>query len=149
MLSNLFRITWKKKIDDIICYMHMSLLSLQQGNLRNFNEIFKKDMFYGNIKSHKKAAFNTLSLSLEITFLENGWLWGGGGGEGGWAGDVKLNYTQAFLGLTFQKWIIGRPGPHFSLSLKNKKTSLWQNLCYIIFSQKKISWDMKLSRTKI
>ena len=64
----------------------MSLLSLQQGNLRKFNEIFKKDMFYGNIKSHKKAAFNTLSLSRNHIFGKRVALGGGGGGGGGGVG---------------------------------------------------------------
>ena len=29
-------------------------------DLRNFNEIFRKDLTYDNIKSHKKLAFNPL-----------------------------------------------------------------------------------------
>ena len=33
----------------------------------NFNETFRKDVTYDNIKSHKKPGFN---LSLEDTFLE-------------------------------------------------------------------------------
>ena len=36
--------------------------------MRNFNEIFRKDLIYDNIKSHKKPEFHTLSL--EETFLE-------------------------------------------------------------------------------
>ena len=59
------------------------LVSLQQGNvkkseklmkivniekeMRNFNEIFGKDVTYENIKSHKKQGFN---LPLKNTFLE-------------------------------------------------------------------------------
>ena len=35
--------------------------------MRNFSDIFTKDMIYDNIKSHKKQDF---TLSLEDTFLE-------------------------------------------------------------------------------
>ena len=68
----------------MICYILTSLVSLQQGNVkkseksikilniegkkfsyllndsRNLNEIFKKDVVYDNIKSHKKAEFHPL-----------------------------------------------------------------------------------------
>ena len=44
------------------------------NNLRNFNDIFRKDVAYDNIKSDKKLAFSplslSLSLSLEATFLK-------------------------------------------------------------------------------
>ena len=33
----------------------------------NFNEIFRKDMVYDNIKSHKEAGFLSLSLSLSLS----------------------------------------------------------------------------------
>ena len=36
-------------------------------DFRNFNKIFRKDVAYDNIKSHKKQGF---ALSLENTFLE-------------------------------------------------------------------------------
>ena len=36
--------------------------------MRNFNEIFRKDVTYDNIKSHKKN--QGFTLSLEDTFLE-------------------------------------------------------------------------------
>ena len=36
-------------------------------DFRNFNEVFRKDVTYDNIKSHKKQGF---ALSLENTFLE-------------------------------------------------------------------------------
>ena len=41
-------------------------------DLRNFNEIFRKDVTYDNIKSHKKPRF---PLSLEDKFFEKP-LWG-------------------------------------------------------------------------
>ena len=38
------------------------------NNLRNFNDIFRKDVAYDNIKSDKKLAFSPLSR--EVTFLK-------------------------------------------------------------------------------
>ena len=38
-------------------------------DLRNFNEIFRKDVTYDNIKSHRKT-WASPSLSLKNTFLE-------------------------------------------------------------------------------
>ena len=38
------------------------------NDIRNFNEIFKEDVTYDNIKSHKNHGF---TLSLEDAFLEN------------------------------------------------------------------------------
>ena len=38
------------------------------NNLRNFNDIFRKDVAYDNIKSDKKLAFSPLSR--EATFLK-------------------------------------------------------------------------------
>ena len=46
------------------------------NDLRNFNEIFRKDMAYDNIKATKNQGFN---LSVENTFLEKPQ--GRGGGE--------------------------------------------------------------------
>ena len=87
MLSNLFKLCWKWKIADIICYKLTSLVSLQQGNVKksrkllkidessqywqrnssynlndlsNFNDIFRKDVTYDNIKSHEKPGFHPL-----------------------------------------------------------------------------------------
>ena len=37
------------------------------NDLRNFNEIFRKDVTYDNIKGHKKQVF---TLPLEDTFFE-------------------------------------------------------------------------------
>ena len=34
LLKNLFRVGWKYKIADIICYMVWSLVSLKQGNVK-------------------------------------------------------------------------------------------------------------------
>ena len=46
------------------------------NDLRNFNEIFRKDLTYDNNKSHKKQGF---PLSLEDTFFEKPQGVGGGG----------------------------------------------------------------------
>ena len=47
----------------------MKIVNIDGENLhlRNFNEIFRKDVTYNNIKSHKNEGF---TLSLEDTFLE-------------------------------------------------------------------------------
>ena len=39
------------------------------NNLRNFNDIFRKDVAYDNIKSDKKLAFSPLSLSLSRSYI--------------------------------------------------------------------------------
>ena len=43
------------------------------NNLRNFNEIFRKDVTYDNVKSHKKPGFHPL---FKKDFLKNcrGWV---------------------------------------------------------------------------
>ena len=90
LLNNLFEVCWKWKNADIICYKLTPLVSLQQkskipffvknpkkwwesikianidrdllNSLRNFNEIFRKDVTLtcDNIKSHKKPVFHPL-----------------------------------------------------------------------------------------
>ena len=45
--------------------------------MRNFNEIFRKDMTYDNIKSHKKPGFNPLCRRYIFRKAAGG---GGGGG---------------------------------------------------------------------
>ena len=45
------------------------------NNSRDFNEIFRKDVTYDNVKSHRKQGF---TLSLEGVFFETPY--GGGGG---------------------------------------------------------------------
>ena len=57
-------------------------------DLRNFNEILRKGVTYGNIKSHKKQGF---TLFLEVTFLEK---------EQGEEG-VKLTSLPAISGLKY------------------------------------------------
>ena len=44
----------------------MKIVNIEE-EMRNFNEIFGKDVTYENIKSHKKQGFN---LPLKNTFLE-------------------------------------------------------------------------------
>ena len=52
----------------------MKIVNIQEENphllneLRNFNKIFKKDVTYDNIKSHKKA--QGFAIYLKKTFLE-------------------------------------------------------------------------------
>ena len=52
----------------------MKIVNIREENphllneLRNFNEIFKKDVTYDNIKSHKKA--QGFAIYLKNTFLE-------------------------------------------------------------------------------
>ena len=88
MLNNLFKVSWKWKNADIIIWYKLTLLvSLYQGNvkksiklmkidenrkywqrnsskllndLKNFNEVFRKDVTYDNTKIHKKPAFHPL-----------------------------------------------------------------------------------------
>ena len=90
LLKNIFRVCWKWKNTDIICYIILtSLVSLSQGNVKkskkliklnetssycrrkspyllddlwNFNEIFRNDVAYDNSKSHTKKTRNSLSL---------------------------------------------------------------------------------------
>ena len=52
------------------------------NDLRKFNEIFRKDVFWDNIKSHKKPGFHPY---LEDTSFEEP--------------QVGSNYTQGILGL--------------------------------------------------
>ena len=56
------------------------------GDLRNFNEIFRKDVAYGYIKSHKKAGFHHLPRKLILEKSR------GRGGVGG--GRIKQFMTQ-------------------------------------------------------
>ena len=82
MLKNLIKVRLKWKNPNITCYKLTSLVYLWQGNVKesrkssyllndlsNFNEIFRKDVIYNNIKSQvtKKQGF---TLSSEHTFLE-------------------------------------------------------------------------------
>ena len=84
LLSSLFKVYWKWKYADIICYKLTLLVFLLQGNvkkskksmktanidrkksswllneLRIFNQIFRKGVTYDNIKNHKKPVFNPL-----------------------------------------------------------------------------------------
>ena len=41
LICNLFRVGWKLKSPDIICFMLMSLVSLQQGNVKKSKKIMK------------------------------------------------------------------------------------------------------------
>ena len=50
------------------------------NNSRDFNEIFRKDVTYDNVKSHRKQGF---TLSLEGVFFETPYGGGGGGGKHG------------------------------------------------------------------
>ena len=59
-------------------------------DLRNFNEIFRKDVTYDNIKSLQKTRFRTLSLSLwKVYFWRNQK-----------RGEGQFNHSPAFLGLS-------------------------------------------------
>ena len=87
LLKNIFRVCWKWKNTDIICYKLTSLVSLSQGNVKkskklikidenslycqrkspyllkdlwNFNEIFRNDVAYDNIKNHKNPGIHYL-----------------------------------------------------------------------------------------
>ena len=115
LLNNLFKVCWKWKNTDIIRYKLTSLVSLQQVNvkkskklmkanensqywrtkssyflsdLRNLNEIFRKDVPYDNTKSHKKPGF---ILSLEDTFLKKP--------------QRRSDWPSAFLGLLLFSWM--------------------------------------------
>ena len=48
------------------------------GDLRNFNEIFRKDVAYGYIKSQKKAGFHPLPRKLVLEKSRGGADGGGG-----------------------------------------------------------------------
>ena len=61
------RFTLKRVRHMIITYNGRRKPTFLLNYLRNFNEIFKKDVDYDNIKSHKKSIF---TVSLENTFFK-------------------------------------------------------------------------------
>ena len=114
LLKNIFRVCWKWKNTDIICYKLTSLVSLSQGNVKkskklikidensqycqrkspyllndlwNFNDIFRNDVAYDNIKSHKNQEF---TISSADTFLKKP--------------QEGSNCPPAFLGLRIFPW---------------------------------------------
>ena len=74
-------------------YYWWKISSYLLNDFRKFNEIFRKDVAYDNIESHKKQGF---ILSPENTILEKA-QGGGGGGEGGC--HFGGGGVSAFLGL--------------------------------------------------
>ena len=54
--------------------MLTSLVSLQQGNVKKCQKVFRKDVAYENIKSIEKTRFHSLSLSRKHIFGKStGW----------------------------------------------------------------------------
>ena len=62
--------------------------------MRNFNEIFGKDVVYDNIKNHKRQAF---ALYVENPFLEKKNKTGGGGMRD--CGETEHTHQPDYLGL--------------------------------------------------
>ena len=58
------------------------MLSYLLNELRNFNEIFMKDVAYDNIKSHKKTGLQPLFRKHIFEKSQGGATRGGGGGGG-------------------------------------------------------------------
>ena len=67
LLSNLFRVGWKWRNADIICYMLTSLVSLKQGNVKKFQKLGKMWLMI----KWKVTKTEGSTLSLEDTFLKN------------------------------------------------------------------------------
>ena len=72
-LNNLYKVGWRKKNADIVCYMLTPLVYLQQGNNKKTEIEEVKNVPFGNVKNQKKPGF--YPLSRKRSFGENT-VWG-------------------------------------------------------------------------